>query len=278
MLKNLILASAVALASTAAVEAAPVDVDIVFVIDQSGSMSNEFSTLGSNISTFVSGLAGDANVSSVNAGLVTYEEARLGPTGNCGFGNSCLQVSQALTSDVTTLGNALAAEASQTFGGTEDALAAVDSVLPGGSLFTTVGWRANTVKSIVLITDEDADDESSYTNSFGTGYAALGQKLDSVNYLNNIITITSLFSEYEPASRPNDSLNQALFDLNSFTGAGADPAAFLAQFAAAKLQEITTGGVPTGGSTNVVPLPASGWLVMAGLGALFAARRRKSAA
>lgn len=265
-----------ALASTAAVKAAPVNVDIV--IDQSGSMSNEFSTLGSNISTFVSGLAGDANVSSVNAGLVTYEEARLGPTGNCGFGNSCLQVSQALTSDVTTLGNALAAEASQTFGGTEDALAAVDSVLPGGSLFTTVGWRANTVKSIVLITDEDADDESSYTNSFGTGYAALGQKLDSVNYLNNIITITSLFSEYEPASRPNDSLNQALFDLNSFTGAGADPAAFLAQFAAAKLQEITTGGVPTGGSTNVVPLPASGWLVMAGLGALFAARRRKSAA
>lgn len=271
-----LVAAATASFSTQKVEAAPVDVDIMFVIDQSGSMSNEFATLGASITTFVNALNASADVNSVAAGLVTYEDASQGPGVSC-FGGPCLDLAQAITTNVSDLSSALTTASVNTFGGTEDALAAVDSVLPGGSLFGTAAWRNNTIKSVVLITDEDADDGFTYSNSFGVGYAALGAKLDDVNYLNNIITESNLFSTYEDAARPNNTPQQALFDLDDFTGPGADPNAFLLQFANAKLQEITTGGTPTGGST-AVPLPAAGWMLLAGLGGMAAMRRKKKAA
>lgn len=257
-------------------QASTVDVDIMFVIDQSGSMSGDFIDLANNIPVFVNALQSDTRVGSLAAGLVTYEEARLGPGGNCGSGNACLQVSQSITTNFTDLSSALTAESTQTFGGTEDALSAVDSVLPAGVLFNAAGWRNDTVKSVVLITDENADDAGVYTNAFGTGYAALGQKLDDVNYLNNIITLSSLFSVFEPASRPIGAVGdyKALFDLSTFRN---DTSGFLSQFANAKLQEITTGGVTTGGSSTI-PLPAGGWLLLTGLGGLAALRRKRRAA
>jgi hypothetical protein len=269
---------AVGLAGTAQA----VDVDVMFVIDQSGSMDDELSTLSTNISTFITGLTGSPDVDSLGVGLVTYEEARQGPGGNGSFCSSgsnepCLRLWNPISTsaDLTPIQTSLSTASANAFGGIEDPLFAVDSVLPGGALFNAANWRNNTVKSIVLITDEPGDDAADFSNAFGTGRAALGQELDAVNYLNNVITESNLFNTYDDYARPSG----ALFDIDEFTGSGADPVAFLNQFAQAKLDEITTGGTPTGGSNgNVIPLPAAGWLLLAGIGGLGVLRHRQKRA
>lgn len=256
-----VAAAATMLFSTAqTAKAVSVDVDLMFVIDQSGSMSGEFQTLGARIGDVINGLQGATNtnngvsIGSVQAGLVSYET------------NPTLQ--QAVTDDVGALQTAFAN--TPIFGGIERGLTAVTSVLPGGSLFNAAGWRNDTVKSVILITDEIGND-GAYSNAFGAGPAALGQLLDDVDYLNNIITNTGLYGYYGPAARPSS----GLFDLNAFR---LDASAFLTGFINTKIEEITTGGSTTGGSDpnpNPVPLPAAGWMLIAGMGALFGLRRRR---
>ncbi len=274
LVRKLFAASLFAVSAPIAATADTVDVDLVFVIDQSGSMANEFATLASDIDVLFNGLLSSSEVSSVSAGLVTYEAARNGAS------TTGLTLQQSLDSDAANLSTAFAAVG--VFGGTEDALSAVDAVLPGGELFTQLAWRNDTVKSVILITDENADDASIYSNSFGTGYAALGAKLDDVGYLNNIITTSSLFASFEPASAPRGTAGeyQALFDIADFTGPGSDSSVFLSNFASSKLGELTTVGTETGGSDmGVVPLPAAGWLLLAGIGGINAiSRRRRRAA
>lgn len=272
--KSTVAACLVAVGTSTAAMAAPVDVDLAFVIDQSGSMGNEFATLASDIGVLFNGLLASSDVTSVSAGLVTYDRAR------SGAGTPNLVLQQSLDSDPAALSASFAAVGTR--GSTEDALTAVDSVLPGGAYFEAFGWRNDTVKSVILITDENADDANIYSNAFGTGYAALGAKLDDVGYLNNIITLRGLFETYEPASKPRGAVGdfQALFDINDFTGPGSDSSVFLTNFATAKLDEITTVGTETGGSNpnpGVVPLPATGFLLLAGMGGLAVARRRRAA-
>ena len=97
-MKNFFKAMAVSatVAISAPAEAAPVDVDIMFVIDHSGSMSSAFTSLAADITAFVNGLAGSADVSSLATGVVTYEAARNGANTTCGSSaaQSCLAVKQ----------------------------------------------------------------------------------------------------------------------------------------------------------------------------------------
>jgi len=252
-----LLASAALCVSTAFTAAAnTVDFDLVFVIDRSGSMGNEFTDLANNLEVVFNGLNNAAGIGSVSAGLITYLST---PT-----------LVQNLTTDVNVLKNAI--NGVSVTGSRENALIAVDSAIPGGNQDLGLNYRPNTVRSVVLITDEDADDENSYSVNGGSSYAGLGAYLDSTGYLNNIITSTSLFSDYDDAARPTPG---GLFDLAQFNN---DPAAFLTSFTNAKIQEAQSAPVfdPTP-TVPPVPLPAAAWMMIAGLGGLgFAARRKKA--
>jgi hypothetical protein len=219
-------------------QTAPKDVDLLFVIDRSGSMGNEFSTLADNIEDFFNLLTADVRTGSVAGGLVSYL--------------STPRLDQAITTNVLSLKAAISGVS--VGGGTERGLDALEAGLPGGSLFASAGWRNNTVKSFVLITDEDDDGAENYS--------AVGNAIKGAGYLNNII-VSSGGNEYGPSAVPTG----AVFNLNTFTG---NPAAFFADFASAKLTEIET--TPT---TPAIPLPASVPLLLSGLGMVGALRLRR---
>jgi hypothetical protein len=235
--------TAVALSFAAApASAATKDVDLMFVIDRSGSMGGEFNTLAANIESFFNELVSDSRTGSVAGGLVTYLATP--------------SLEQAITTSVATLKSAV--EGVTVSGGTENGLDALSSVLPGGSLFGSAGWRNNTVKSLILLTDEDDDGAENY--------ADIGADIAAAGYLNNII-VSSGGNEYAPSAVPSG----AVFSLSDFTN---DPLNFFPAFAQAKLGEIETTPETPGG---VIPLPASIPLLLTGLGAIGVLRARRKA-
>lgn len=234
--------------SASETKAATKDVDLMFVIDRSGSMGDEFNDLADNIETFFTDLSNDSRTGSIAGGLVSYLATPL--------------LEQAITTTVATLKTAI--NDVSVGGGTENGIGAVDSVLPGGTLSGSAGWRNNTVKSVILITDEDADDEGAGS----TGYSDLATRVSDAGYLNNII---SDIEDWEDAAVPNG----AIFSLTSFNN---DPAGFLTDFANTKLGEIDTTPTTPGA---VIPLPAGLPLILIGIGALGslgAIRRRQEKA
>ncbi|MEM7290526.1 MAG: VWA domain-containing protein, partial [Pseudomonadota bacterium] len=242
------------------------NVDLVFVIDSSGSMSNEGATLAARIGDVMSRIVSESGgaIDSAQAGVISYTDS---PT-----------LVSSITDDATALDTAIQGIAPYT-GSEEDGLQAMASVVNGGSLFNQIGWRANTVRSIVLLTDEDSDDQISEGDGFegdAAGYSAFRAMLENLGYLNNVIvsdrsqkcsefggTGSNDGCEYIPTAIPSS----GAFDLVDFTQ---NTDAFLAGFIKAKIGEIII--TPP---VDIVPLPAAGWLLIGGLGGLVAVKRRK---
>lgn len=228
-----VLASAAMFSSNA--KAVPIDTDITFVIDSSGSMGGEFGFLGGAIGDFLTALEADSRIGTARAALVEY-------TGSA-------HLVQNLTSDATVLSNAFA---SVSIGGsTENAYGAVDAAI------TDLGINyggADTVKSIILITDEDADDFGVYSNSHNTG-SSVGDMLALLNghdFLNNIIyDFGQGDSQFQPIAIPNG----AVFDIGAFRS---NRQAFFTQFTNAKIHEIT----------HTTPVPGPSALALFGMALL----------
>ncbi len=239
--------------------------DIGFVIDQSGSMYDEFAWLGTSIGTIDTNIAGDPDIDGVNYGLAGYERtAGFEPTASYYPDNAW----QDLTADISLI--TAEVNSVSVYGGTENSYHAASWAADNFS------WSGGAyAKVLVLITDEPGDDTSypygySADYSYGglTGEAALAQKMADNNILLNVITFQNYYQYWDDAVFVNPETSFAgLFDLSYLR---TDAAGFTDDFTAAKLAEIEI----VDPDPPVVPEPSTVLLLGSGLLGLFYVRRR----
>lgn len=242
-------AAPVSAASVDPVDVDPVDADLMFVIDKSGSMGGEFSFLSSAIGDFLSRLASDSRIGTVQAGLVQY--------------TSGAQLVQGLTSSVETLQNAFGGV--RTSGSRENAYNAIEVGV--NKALDDPNLQTGSVRSIILITDENTDDYSIESKD------EIASLLETTGFLNNIIYEfgdSDADLHFDSLARPAG----AIFDIDEFRF---DRIGFFNSFADAKLSEIIDAGGGGNGDVAYIPLPAAGWLLIGGIGGLVALRRKKAA-
>ncbi|WP_105616647.1 fibronectin type III domain-containing protein [Vallitalea okinawensis] len=134
--------------------------EVVFIIDSSGSMGGEINSVKNNINNFVNRLEGE-NID-YRLGLISYEDE---------------PVKYNLTNDVSTFKNNLSRI--NVSGGTENGLDAIDKALDGYTYY------ANSVKYFVLIGDEPIYSKENNTDS------SIIQKLN-----NNDVILTAIGQDY----------------------------------------------------------------------------------
>lgn len=280
------------------------DVDIVFVVDESGSMSGEHAWIGSMINALNTALV--AKGASPRYGLVGFGGGGAGNAGrqiNVGggqFGNAA-QFSAATSNLVIT-------------GGTEDGYAGVNFAM-------NYTFRPGAAQNFILITDEDRD-----VVNAGVTFNSLRTALNARNALLNCVLDASLNNgsntnavlgingktvgsaptnpnaiNYRadgsggfiksPGARvasaagtteadyinlafgvgfngPNGPVNGAAWDLNQLRLGGLTATSFTNAFVDLKVQEIIQ---------QIIPLPAGAWMGLAGLAGLAVARRMRRA-
>lgn len=144
--------------------------DVIFIVDESGSMGTEQVNLRNNIGLFASILTGTGQVDA-QYGLV-------------GYGNSA--VVPRMLSNLTTAANvATAAQNLQTTGSTESGFAgtafALNAIDGQTSLFS---FRPNAVKNLIIFTDEDND----FINNVG---GRVGGDAATYSEIDNLLTVNS---------------------------------------------------------------------------------------
>ncbi len=286
--KKILAAALLLAASTFGVRAATT-ADVIFVVDESGSMSGEHGWLATMVSSLDTQL-GLAGVTGNRYGLVGFGN------GLAGSQNSGRQIAVGGGAFGTAAQFSTATGSLVTSGGTEDGWAGIDYAL---SSYT---FRPGAAVNVVLVTDEDRDN----TNGALT-YAGLLQSLAGKGALLNAVvngtflTATNLsalghdsaanayradgaggFSVAAKGSASGfgttmtDYYNLALatggaaWDLNQLRLGGNTAVSFTKAFVEVKVQEIVTQpGVPDAGMTSL--------LLVIGIGAIVTLRRRLAA-
>jgi hypothetical protein len=239
------------LGTAGAARAATIDADLMFVVDGSGSMGNDFTDLGAGITTFVNAIRASSLIGSLRLGLVRYSLTPL------------LQIN--LTDDLNLFKGLNRGKGNFA---TENPLLAIDFAVTNSA----ISYRPDAVKSIILITDEEGNDFGTYKNAFGTGGSAVGALLQDRGFLNTIIhnpKKRGSTENYTQIALPNS----ALFNIADFRS---DPTGFLTELAEAKTKEFIEMRTKPSVELAAVPLPAGVWLLLGGLGAFVAVSRKRA--
>jgi hypothetical protein len=266
--------------------------NVVFIVDESGSMAGEQAFLQSVIEDLDAALATEG-VTNRSYGVVGFGGPNNGNPRTMTTGAPALADATQTKADLGTL---------VVNGGTEDGFEAINYAL------TAFNYVAGAAINYILVTDEDRDVTSSDT------FASVLASLQRRNILLNAIVNNPFTSDNFTAASVlgiNDSgeayiadgsggfttdtgavvgngdgttetdyvamalqTGGAAWNLNLLRAGGLTADSFAKSFIDIKVGEITT--QPPSGPTPV-PLPAGAWLLLGGLGALAATRRKKAA-
>lgn len=273
---------------SASVQAAPITADVVFVVDESGSMGGEHEWLGDMIGSLEGGLSAQ--------GVGATEANRYALVGYGGSRSDIHFSGHAHDMDDATPGNQDWGDDSQfkqatdtlvTDGGTEDGWEALDWAM------NQLSFRSNAAVNFVLVTDEDRDNEDQSLSEQGL-LASLG----GLNALLNVVVDNEFgcngttgaigidadsngfeadgsggFNKCSGAGQigagddntTEDYVDLALasggaaWDLNILRAGGDDAASFTSSFVDTKVQEITQ-------QPPTATVPEPGTLALLGLG------------
>ena len=283
-LKKTVIAGAALLLSLATPLQAATTADVLFVVDESGSMSSEHSWIGSMVTALDSAL-GAAGVNNNQYGLVGFGGSSLTPHlpghGHTVGGGQFGTAAELVTATTSLVLN----------GGTEDGYSGIAHAL------NNYTFRAAAAVNVILITDEDRD-----ITAGGNTYASILTLLQGKNALLNAVVNASFTSSalgidgtdsyFEEAggtfstvaggvgtSGAGDTLTDyvdlalasggAAWNLNNLRAGGNAADSFTAAFVDIKVGEITS-QPPTG----QVPIPAAAFLFAPALLGFLGLRRK----